>query len=55
MKKYKIRVTEVLSRVVEVEAENEDLAMETVEDMVNCEEVVLDADDFASREFYFEY
>lgn len=54
MKTYKIRVTEILSRVVEVTAENEDEAMENVEDMVNCEDIVLDADDFAGREFYFE-
>lgn len=37
---------------VEVEAENYDLAFEKVEEMVDCEEVVLAADDFEGREFY---
>lgn len=52
MKKYKIKVVETLSKVVEVEAEDYDLAFEKVEEMVDCEEVVLTADDFEGREFY---
>ena len=52
MKKYRIKVVETLSKVVEVEAENYDLAFEKVEEMVDCEEVVLTADDFEGREFY---
>mgnify|MGYP001663038957 FL=1 len=52
MKKYRIKVVETLSKVVEVEAENYDLAFEKVEEMVDCEEVVLAADDFEGREFY---
>lgn len=52
MKKYRIKVVETLSKVVEVEAENYDLAFEKVEEMVDCEEVVLTADDFECREFY---
>ena len=53
MKKYRIKVVETLSKVVEVEAENYDLAFEKVEEMVDCEEVVLTADDFEGREFLF--
>lgn len=52
MKKYRIKVVETLSKVVEVETENYDLAFEKVEEMVDCEEVVLTADDFEGREFY---
>lgn len=52
MKKYRIKVVETLSKVVEVEAEDYDLAFEKVEEMVDCEEVVLTADDFKGREFY---
>ena len=38
--------------MVEVEADDYDSAFEKVEEMVNCEEVVLTADDFEGREFY---
>lgn len=50
--KYKIKVIEILSKVVEVEAEDYDSAFEKVEEMVNCEDIVLTADDFEGREFY---
>lgn len=50
--KYRIKVIETLSKVVEVEAESEEVAFEKVEEMVNCEEIVLTADDFEGREFY---
>lgn len=52
MKKYRIKVVETLSKVVEVEAEDYDSAFEKVDEMVNCEEIVLTADDFEDREFY---
>lgn len=48
--KYRIKVVEILSKVVE--AEDKDAAFEKVEDMVNCEDIVLTADDFEGREFY---
>ena len=50
--KYRIKVIETLSKVVEVEAEDKDAAFEKEEDMVNCEDIVLTADDFEGREFY---
>lgn len=50
--KYRIKVVETLSKVVEVEDESEQAAFEKVEEMVNCEEIVLSADDFEGREFY---
>ena len=52
MKKYKIKVIETLSKVVEVEAEDYVSAFEKVEDMVNCEDIILTADDVEGREFY---
>lgn len=45
MKKYKVQVTEALSRVVEVEAESEEAAIEEVERRYQEEEIVLDSDD----------
>lgn len=50
--KYKFKIIETLSKIVEVEAENSDSAFEKVEGMINCEEVVLTADDFEIREIY---
>lgn len=50
--KYKFRVIETLSKVVEVEAEDSDLSYEKVEEMINSEELVLTADDFESRGIY---
>ncbi|MBO8460155.1 MAG: DpnD/PcfM family protein [Bacteroidetes bacterium] len=52
MRKYRIKVIETLSRVVEVEAEDYQAAYDKVEEMVDCEEVVLTADDFEDREYY---
>lgn len=50
--KYKCKIVETLSKVVEVEAEDYDAAFEKVEEMVDCEEVVLTADDFDGRKIY---
>ena len=38
--------------MVEVEAKDYDSAFEKIEDMINCEDIVLTADDFEDREFY---
>ena len=46
MTKYRIEVREVLSRIVETEAENEDDAVEMVRQMYRNCEVVLDASDY---------
>lgn len=50
--KYKFKVIETLSKVVEVEADDSDSAYKKVEEMINCEEVVLTANDFEGREIY---
>ncbi|MBR3452629.1 MAG: DpnD/PcfM family protein [Muribaculaceae bacterium] len=51
MKKYRIEVTEVLSRVVEVMAENDEEAMQTVKAMYRNCDIVLDASDYTITEF----
>lgn len=50
--KYKFKVIETLSRIVEVEAEDSDSAYDKMEEMINTEEIVLTADDFEGREIY---
>ena len=48
MKKYNIIIEETLSKVVRVEAETEDDAIDKIESMYGNQEIVLSADDFAS-------
>ena len=50
MTKYRIEVTEVLSRIVETEAENEDKAVDRVRQMYQNCEIVLDASDYVETE-----
>ena len=50
MKKYSIEVLEVLSRVVEVEAVNEDDAIERVRQKYRRCEIVLDDSDYKVTE-----
>ena len=50
MKKYSIEVLEVLSRIVEVEAVNEDNAIERVRQMYRKCEIVLDDSDYKVTE-----
>ena len=50
MTKYRIEVTEVLSRIVEMEAENEDDAVEMVRQMYRNCDLVLDASDYVETE-----
>ncbi len=51
MMKYSIEVTEVLSRLVEVEAVDEDEAIERVRQMYRKCEIVLDDSDYMETEF----
>lgn len=44
--KFKIEITEVLKRVVEIKAENVDIAFETVTQKYKSEEIILDWNDF---------
>ena len=50
MMKYRIKVTEVLSRIVETDAESEDAAVEDVRKMYRNCEIVLDASDYIITE-----
>ena len=50
--KYKVNVEELLSRIVEVEAENGEEAEEKVKEMYMNEEIVLDASDFQGVEYF---
>ncbi len=50
--KYRINVEEILSRIVEVDADNEDEAEEIVKKMYKNEEIVLDSEDFQEVGFY---
>lgn len=51
MKTYKIRITEYLSKIVEVTASSEEMAMRIVKDRYYDEEIVLDYGDFDDVEF----
>lgn len=57
MKKYRIEVEETLERVVEVEANSVDEAIDKVHEMYKNEEIVLDENDFMDVEFreYVDY
>ena len=50
--KYKVNVEELLSRIVEVEVENEEETEEKVREMYMNEDIVLDASDFQSVEYF---
>jgi hypothetical protein len=50
MTKYRIEVREVLSRIVETEAESEEEAVEMVRQMYRSCDIVLDASDYVETE-----
>lgn len=52
MKKYKVEIRETLSRVVEIEANSSEDALETVEDLYLDCAYVLDESDFKRYEFF---
>ncbi len=51
MKKYQIEVNEVLSRVVEIVAEDDAQALQIVKAMYRNGDLVLDASDYVLTEF----
>jgi len=51
MKKYKIEVEEILQRVIEVEAESFEEALEIIEKKYKKEKIVLDWEDFVDVSF----
>lgn len=50
--KYRVNVEELLSRIVEVEAYNENEAEEKVRKMYMNEDIVLDVNDLQSVEYF---
>ena len=50
MKKYDVEITETLSRVLEIEAENENDAISKVKEMYRKEKIVLDYNDYIDTE-----
>ena len=50
--KYKVNVEELLSRIVEVEADSDEEAEEKVREMYKNEEIVLDAEDLQNVEYF---
>ena len=51
MKKYRIEVTETLSRIVEVEANSQLEALHAARANYQCCDIVLDASDYTKTEF----
>lgn len=54
MKKYEVLVEETLSRMIEVQAEDESEALEIVKEMYKNCEIVLDYEDFSNVEIGYE-
>lgn len=50
MKTFEIEITELLSRIIEVEAETENEAFEKVKEMYQNEKIVLDSSDYVDTE-----
>ena len=50
MMKYRIEVTEVLSRTIETDADSEDAAVEMVRQMYRNYDIILDASDYVGTE-----
>jgi hypothetical protein len=51
MKTYKIEVKETLSRIIEINANSIDEALENVQKIYKNEEIILDNDDFVEVDF----
>lgn len=52
MSKYKVNVEEILSRVIEVDADSEDDAEEKVRAMYKEQKIILGVEDFQEVGFY---
>lgn len=50
MKKYRIEITETLSRTIEAEAESEEVAVKKVRKMYRNGDIILDASDYIETE-----
>lgn len=52
METFKIEVKEILSRIIEIEANSNEEALLKIEDLYKKQEIVLDANDFVATEFH---
>ena len=52
MKNYKVEIEETLTRVIEVQATNEEEAFETIYEQYHEGEIVLSGDDWEETKFY---
>lgn len=50
--KYYVKITETLSKVIEVEAESENDALEKVDEAYSNSDIVLSADDFEESDMF---
>ena len=50
MPKYQVEINENLSRIIEVEAENESDAVSKIKDLYRQEKIVLDSNDYLDTE-----
>ena len=48
---YGVEITETLQRVVYIETDSEEAAIDKAREMVEAEYIVLDSDDFAGRDY----
>lgn len=46
MSKYQVEINETLSRIIDIEAENEKDAVSKIKDLYRKEEIVLDSNDY---------
>ena len=49
MKRYYVSVTEILNKVVSVDAESEEEAVQKVQDAYNNSEIILDSDNYCGE------
>lgn len=54
MTKYRIEITETLSRTIEMEADNEEAAVKIVRQMYSNSEIILDVSDYIETEISVE-
>lgn len=52
MKKYQVKVKEILERVIEIEAENREKAIDIVNDMYRNQDIILDSEDYKETKIY---
>ena len=46
MSKYKVEISETLSRIIEIKAESEKDALNKIKDLYNHEKIILDSNDY---------